>query len=82
MKKWHLPLSRVYRQLKPGSVVLVTTAANIMAMSWHMMMETIHHHGMGSFMVAGETIKLQFRMKTFPERVATRQQLPEFPPGF
>jgi flavin reductase (DIM6/NTAB) family NADH-FMN oxidoreductase RutF len=38
-----LPLSRVYRHLEPGPVVLVTTArggrSNVMAMSWHTMME-------------------------------------------
>lgn len=38
-----LALSKVYRLLEPGPVVLVTTAqggrANIMTMSWHMMME-------------------------------------------
>jgi len=38
-----LPLSRVYRLLEPGPVVLVTTAhksrANIMTLSWHTMME-------------------------------------------
>ena len=38
-----LPLSRVYRLLEPGPVVLVTTAhrgrANVMAMSWHTMIE-------------------------------------------
>ena len=38
-----LPLSRVYRLLEPGPVVLLTTAqkgrANVMAMSWHTMME-------------------------------------------
>jgi flavin reductase (DIM6/NTAB) family NADH-FMN oxidoreductase RutF len=37
------PLSRVYGLLEPGPVVLVTTArrtkANVMAMSWHTMME-------------------------------------------
>ena len=37
------PLSRVYRLLEPGPVVLVTTArkgrANIMTQSWHTMME-------------------------------------------
>jgi len=37
------PLSRVYRLLEPGPVVLVTTArkgrANVMTMSWHSMME-------------------------------------------
>ena len=42
MKK-SLPLSQVYRLLEPGPVVLVTTAdkgrANIMAMSWHMMID-------------------------------------------
>jgi len=43
MTKRNLPLSKVYGLLEPGPVVLVTTArggrANIMAMSWHTMME-------------------------------------------
>ena len=43
MTKRPLPLSEVYRLLEPGPVVLVTTAhrgrADVMAMSWHMMME-------------------------------------------
>ena len=43
MRKRTLPLSRVYRLLEPGPVVLVTTArngrANVMAMSWHTMLE-------------------------------------------
>jgi len=43
MRKRKFPLSRVYRLLEPGPVVLVTTArkgrANIMPMSWHTMME-------------------------------------------
>jgi flavin reductase (DIM6/NTAB) family NADH-FMN oxidoreductase RutF len=38
-----LPLSKVYQLLEPGPVVLLTTAqrgnANIMPMSWHMMVE-------------------------------------------
>jgi flavin reductase (DIM6/NTAB) family NADH-FMN oxidoreductase RutF len=38
-----LPLSKVYQQLEPGPVVLLTTARkghfNVMAMSWHMMVE-------------------------------------------
>jgi flavin reductase (DIM6/NTAB) family NADH-FMN oxidoreductase RutF len=38
-----LPLSKVYQLLEPGPVVLLTTAhrgrANVMTMSWHMMME-------------------------------------------
>jgi flavin reductase (DIM6/NTAB) family NADH-FMN oxidoreductase RutF len=38
-----LPLSDVYQLLEPGPVVLLTTAQkgrfNVMAMSWHMMME-------------------------------------------
>jgi flavin reductase (DIM6/NTAB) family NADH-FMN oxidoreductase RutF len=38
-----LPLGEVYRLLEPGPVVLVSTAragrANVMAMSWHTMME-------------------------------------------
>jgi len=43
MKKRNFPLSKAYRLLEPGPVVLVSTAhkekMNIMAMSWHMMME-------------------------------------------
>jgi len=43
MAKKAYPLSRVYRLLEPGPIVLVTTAhkskANIMTMSWHAMME-------------------------------------------
>ncbi len=43
MAKRNYPLSRVYRLLEPGPVVLVTTAhhgeANVMTMSWHTMME-------------------------------------------
>ena len=43
MRPRALPLSRVYRLLEPGPVVLVTTAhrgrANVMAMSWHTMLE-------------------------------------------
>jgi flavin reductase (DIM6/NTAB) family NADH-FMN oxidoreductase RutF len=39
----HLPLSKVYQLLEPGPVVLLTTAhrgrANVMTMSWHMMVE-------------------------------------------
>lgn len=38
-----LPLSRVYRHLEPGPVVLLTTAnkgrANVMTLSWHTMLE-------------------------------------------
>jgi flavin reductase (DIM6/NTAB) family NADH-FMN oxidoreductase RutF len=39
-----LPLEKVYQYIEPGPVVLLTTAPprakpNIMAMSWHMMME-------------------------------------------
>jgi flavin reductase (DIM6/NTAB) family NADH-FMN oxidoreductase RutF len=43
MARTTLALSRVYRLLEPGPVVLVTTAnrlrANVMTLSWHMMME-------------------------------------------
>lgn len=43
MKKKSLKLSEVYRLIEPGPVVLVTTShkgrSNIMAMSWHTMME-------------------------------------------
>jgi flavin reductase (DIM6/NTAB) family NADH-FMN oxidoreductase RutF len=38
-----LTLSKVYQSLEPGPVVLLTTArrgvANVMTMSWHMMVE-------------------------------------------
>ncbi len=38
-----LPLANVYQKLEPGPVVLLTTAiggqANVMVMSWHMMVE-------------------------------------------
>ena len=38
-----VPLSKAYRFIEPGPVVLVTTAneerANIMTMSWHMVMD-------------------------------------------
>lgn len=113
MTKKSFPLSKVYSLLEPGPVVLMTTAGqerpNIMAMSWHTMIEfepplvgcvisnrnhtfnilkatkecvikynffilevlkawidpsrkqprTIHHLGLGAFMVAGRTIKLE-----------------------
>lgn len=40
-----LPLSEVYRLLEPGPVVLLTTSAgghaNVMTMSWHMMMDFV-----------------------------------------
>jgi flavin reductase (DIM6/NTAB) family NADH-FMN oxidoreductase RutF len=43
MGKRAFPLSKVYGLLEPGPVLLLTTArkgkANIMALSWHMMME-------------------------------------------
>ena len=43
MTKKSLPLSQVYRLIEPGPVVLVTTTdgrrANVMTMSWHMMIE-------------------------------------------
>lgn len=43
MAKRTFPLSKVYRLLEPGPVVMVTTAdkgrANIMTMSWHTMLE-------------------------------------------
>lgn len=39
----NLPLSKVYRLLEPGPVVLLTTAhkgrTNVMTMSWHMMVD-------------------------------------------
>lgn len=43
MKKRAFPLSKVYQLLEPGPVVMVTTSykgkANIMTMSWHMMID-------------------------------------------
>jgi len=43
MKKQPYPLGKVYGLLEPGPVVLLTTQrngrANVMTMSWHMMME-------------------------------------------
>jgi flavin reductase (DIM6/NTAB) family NADH-FMN oxidoreductase RutF len=43
MARRSYPLSEVYRLLEPGPVILLTTAgkerANIMAQSWHMMIE-------------------------------------------
>jgi flavin reductase (DIM6/NTAB) family NADH-FMN oxidoreductase RutF len=43
MAKKSFPLSKVYRLIEPGPVVMVTTAwkgrANIMTMSWHMMID-------------------------------------------
>ena len=43
MAKRSLPLSKVYRLLEPGPVVMVTTArqgqTNIMTLSWHTMMD-------------------------------------------
>lgn len=43
MRKTALPLSRVYRLLEPGPVVLVSTAMkrhpDVMPMSWHTMMD-------------------------------------------
>ena len=43
MAKRSLPLSRVYRLLEPGPVVLLATAGkngpNVMTMSWHCMLE-------------------------------------------
>ena len=43
MAKTSLPLAQVYRLIEPGPVVLVSTMsgkqANIMTMSWHMMID-------------------------------------------
>ncbi|GAB2179810.1 flavin reductase family protein [Denitratisoma sp. agr-D3] len=43
MVKKPFPLSKVYRLLEPGPVILVTTAhggkSNVMPLSWHLMME-------------------------------------------
>ncbi len=45
MSKMYFPLSKVYTLLEPGPVVLVTTAwggkRNVMAMSWHTMLEFV-----------------------------------------
>jgi flavin reductase (DIM6/NTAB) family NADH-FMN oxidoreductase RutF len=41
----NIPLSKVFQLIEPGPVVLLTTAskgrANVMTMSWHMMMEFV-----------------------------------------
>ena len=63
-----MPLSRVYRLLEPGPVVLLTTAAegraNVMAMSWHTMLDfdppmvacviSDRNHTFGMLRAAGE----------------------------
>ncbi len=41
MKKRTLALSKVYQLLEPGPVVLLTTAGNVMTMSWHMMVDFV-----------------------------------------
>jgi flavin reductase (DIM6/NTAB) family NADH-FMN oxidoreductase RutF len=45
MEKKSFPLSKAYQLLEPGPVIMVTTAlgkkANIMTMSWHMMIEFV-----------------------------------------
>jgi flavin reductase (DIM6/NTAB) family NADH-FMN oxidoreductase RutF len=65
-----LPLSKVYRLLEPGPVVLLTTArrgrANVMTMSWHMMVEfepplvacvvSAANHSFAALQAAGECV--------------------------
>ncbi len=70
MRKRTFPLSRVYTLLESGPVVLVSTArkgrANIMAMSWHTMMEfepplvgcvvSERNHSFGALKATGECV--------------------------
>jgi flavin reductase (DIM6/NTAB) family NADH-FMN oxidoreductase RutF len=70
MAKKSFPLSKVYGLLEPGPVVLLTTAeqgrANIMAMSWHTMMEfepplvgcviSNRNHSFGALKATGECV--------------------------
>jgi hypothetical protein len=73
MTKGNLPLSRVYRLIEPGPVVLVTTARKgrgeilEVVKAWidpaRKRPQTIHHLGKGLFMVAGKTIRLPSKMK-------------------
>jgi len=70
MAKRSLPLSKVYGLLEPGPVVLLTTALdgrpNVMAMSWHTMMEfepplvgcvvSNRNHSFGLLRAAGECV--------------------------
>jgi len=65
-----LPLAKVYQLLEPGPVVLLTTArkgrANVMAMSWHMMIEfeppqvacvvSANNHSFAALRTAGECV--------------------------
>ena len=70
MRKKRFALSRVYRLLESGPVVMVTTArvgrANIMTMSWHTMMEfepplvgcvvSDRHHSFGTLKATRECV--------------------------
>lgn len=70
MPRKNLPLSKVYRLLESGPVVLVSTAGrrrpNLMAMSWHTMMEFVpplvgcvlseRNHTFGLLRASGECV--------------------------
>ncbi len=70
MAKRSLPMSKVYRLLEPGPVVMLTTAANgranIMTMSWHTMIDfqpplvgcviSERNHSFGILQATGECV--------------------------
>ena len=76
MAKKTFPLSKVYRLLEPGPVVLVTTAhkgkANIMTQSWHTMME---------FMPPLVGCVISGRNHSFDALVATKECVLSIPPA-
>ena len=65
-----LPLAKVYQLLEPGPMVLLTTAhkgrANVMAMSWHMMIEfepphiacvvSVNNHSFAALRTTGDCV--------------------------
>ena len=59
-----LQLSKAFQLIEPGPVVLLTTAhnhkANIMTMSWHMVMDFTPQNG--TFKVNGRTLNLRKKM--------------------
>lgn len=66
MPKKSFPLSKVYRLLEPGPVVLVTTAhkgkADIMTQSWHTMME--FEPPLVGCVIGGRSLSYEMLLKT------------------
>lgn len=66
MSKKSFPLSKVYRLLEPGPVVLLTTAykgkADIMAQSWHTMME--FEPPLVGCVIGGRSLSYEMLLKT------------------